>query len=49
MENNDFTYLDNDNDDFIGENPESQQDIPQGEVDCEGGVEIVEKNSPFEP
>ena len=22
MENNDFTYLDNDNDDFIGENPE---------------------------
>ena len=49
MENDDFTYLDNDGDDFIEGNPETSQDLPQGEVDCDGGGDIMEKNSPFEP
>jgi hypothetical protein len=48
MENDDFTYLDNDGDDFIEGNPETSQDLPQGEVDCDGGGDIMEKNSPFE-
>ena len=45
----DFTYLDNEGDNFIDENPKNSKENPQEGMDFEGGGEIVDKNLPVVP